>query len=157
MKFVFIIAAILCVALASGCAVTPAVVPTCAVAAIPEAPPRAAPPAVAPLVAPAAPPPVYVKPVVPPLPVDVYQPSTPRALVPKPVFYGADMVEAMVQTVPATALFMAGGDTYFWHKDPRGHRERVFYGHGDRRAEVAQRRTAARSRVADSTNTNIAK
>jgi hypothetical protein len=87
---------------------------------------------------------------VPPLPAELYPPSIPRVIAPKPVTYGSEMVAAMVQTVPDTDVFVAGGDTYFWHKDAHGHRERVLYGHGDHRREIAQRHTAALNHVAES-------
>jgi hypothetical protein len=140
------IVASLGLAVTSGCAVAPpaapAAVTTCAVPA-PSPPPSAPPPAATPTVARVVAHPVYVKPVVPPLPMEVYQPSTPGGILPKAVFYGPDLVMVMVQSVPDTDVFIAGGDTYFWHKDPHGRRERVFYGRGDRRAEVAQRRGVA--------------
>jgi hypothetical protein len=147
-----VIVAIFGMAVTSGCAVAPAPSPavvSCVVAA-PPAPPSAPPPATTPTVLRVVARPAYVRPVVPPLPMEVYQPSTPGAGLPKAAFYGSEMVAAMVQTVPATDVFVAGGDTYFWHKDPHGRRERVFYGHGDRRAEATQRRADAPSPAAES-------
>jgi hypothetical protein len=148
-----VIVATLGLTVTSGCAVAPpaapAVVPTCVLPApspSPSQPPPAPPPPVARVVAH----PAYVRPVVPPLPSEVYQPSTAASALPKAVFYGPDLVAAMVQNVPVTDVFLAGGDTYFWHKDPHGHRERVFYGHGDRRGELTQRRDVVPAHAADS-------
>lgn len=73
-----VIVVILGLAVTSGCALAPAASPaavvTCAVPA-PSAPPPAPPPATTPAVSRAVARPVYVRPVVPPLPTDVYQPS----------------------------------------------------------------------------------
>jgi len=151
-KSVITLAATMGLALSSGCAVRPTGLPTCAAVAAPAAAAVAAPAAAsAPALAVAASTQrsVYVRPVIPPLPAELYQPSTNRAVFPKPVYYGAELVAAMVETVPDADVFLAGGDTYFWHRDPRGRRERVFYGHGDRRSEIAQRRAGPVSHVAE--------
>jgi len=78
-----VIIATIGVMVTSGCALVPAMAPasvaTCAVpapSAPASAPPPAPTPAVAPAVARAVARPVYVRPVVPPLPTDVYQPAT---------------------------------------------------------------------------------
>ena len=148
MKSVLTIVAAAGLALLAGCAVTPPASPPPAPAAVPTCP-APAPPEAAAAAPPATPRPAYVRPVVPPLPAELYAPPAPRTVAPKPVSYAADVVAAMVAGVSDADVFVAGGDTYFWHKDPHGRRERVFYGHGDRRHDIAQRRAAALSHVAE--------
>jgi len=76
-----VIMAIIGLMVTSGCALVspaaPAAVSTCAAPApAPSAAPAVPPPVTAPAVARAVARPVYVRPVVPPLPTDVYQPTT---------------------------------------------------------------------------------
>ena len=148
MKSATTFAATLSLALCTACAVAPAEAPKCpAIAAPSPAPTPAYTTAVA--VAAVNPRPSYVRPVIPPLPIELTQAPANGAAAQKPVYYSAELVAALVESVPESDVFLAGGDTYFWHRDPRGRRQRVFYGHGDRRSEIAQHRTDAIRRVAD--------
>ena len=85
LSVVVVILAILGLALTSGCALSPPTAPavsTCAVP-VPPAAPSAPPPATTPAIARAVARPTYVRPVVPPLPTDVLQPSAQGAVLSK--------------------------------------------------------------------------
>ena len=87
--------------------------------------------------------PVYQAPaVVYQKPVQVYQ-NPPPPVQPlyqmTPVYYPEAQLEALVMAAAVEDIVFANGDTYLWHIDGRGHREAVFFAHGDHRGDLMAR------------------
>jgi hypothetical protein len=50
--------------------------------------------------------------------------------------YAPSPRDVYITAAPATDIMFIGGATYIWGVDGYAHRERHFYGNGDRRAEL---------------------
>jgi hypothetical protein len=87
--------------------------------------------------------------VAPPAP--VYVQPAPVYVEPAPVVeYVPSPFDVYITAAPPADIVFIGGATYIWGVDAYGHRERHFYGNGDRRAELFRRqeelhRVAARN------------